>query len=387
MCYQSEGLTWTVDNHKFTGDLNVIPLGGYDVILGVKWMTEVSPITFDYKHDSITINWQGQHLTLQQQSEHSHIQLLPNPTKIPTYHREEAYFLVQLTAIDGKSEEATTIPNYLHGLLSEYEDQFALPQQLPPPRTPDHHIPLKVGSQPVTANPYRCPIAHREEIEKITRGMLSAGIIRNSSSPFAAPVLLVRKKDNSWRLVVDYRALNAITVKNKFPIPVIEELLAELKGSKIYSKLDLRSGYHQIRVQQEDVYKTAFKTHQGHYEFLVMPFGLTNALVSFQSLMNGLFSEYLRKFVLIFFDDILIYSDNEDQHVIHLQKVFDILRENKLFIKRSKCELARSRIEYLGHIISAEGVAADDTKIQAMRDWPAPKTIKGLRGFLGLTGY
>lgn len=254
-----EGLTWKVDNNIFHGDLNVIPLGGYDIILGVSWMTEVSPVTFDYNQDSITINWQGSHLTLQQQSNHSQVKLLPHPSKLPTYHKEEAYFLVQLTAIDGHTEQQPPIPDYLQSLISNYEDLFALPQQLPPARSHDHHIPIKPGSQPASASPYRCPIAHREEIEKITREMLSAGVIRNGTSPFAAPVLLVRKKDNSWRLVVDYRALNKITVKNKYPIPVIEELLSALKGSKIYSKLDLRSGYHQIGSHQRTSIKLPLK--------------------------------------------------------------------------------------------------------------------------------
>ena len=217
--------------------------------------------------------------------------------------------------------------------------------------------------------------------------MLASQMIRPSLSPYSSPVIMVKKKDGTWRLCVDYRQLNSNTVKNKYPIPIIEDLLDELFGAQILSKIDLRSGYHQIRMKAEDIHKTTFSTHLGHFEYVVMPFGLTNALATFQSLMNSILAQHLRKFALVFFDDILIYSSTMTDHVTHLRSVLEVLRGNKLYAKMSKCSFAQSEIEYLGHIISKDGVATDPHKLSIIKQWPSPTTITQLRAFLGLTGY
>lgn len=217
--------------------------------------------------------------------------------------------------------------------------------------------------------------------------MLQLGVITHSVSPFAAPVLLVKKKDGTWRFCIDYRKLNDITIKNRFPLPIIDELLDELTGAAYFSKLDLRAGYHQIRMREKDEHKTAFKTHHGHFQFRVMPFGLTNAPAKFQCLMNAIFSKHVRKFIIIFLDDILVFNETLEEHVEHLRQVFDLLRQNELYVKASKCSFAQDSIEYLGHVISKDGVATDADKTQAMLQWPTPTMATELCSFLGLTGY
>lgn len=206
-------------------------------------MEKVSPVTFDYASESIKVNWRGKRVTMRQKEVSAKVQMLVDESELKV-HKEETYFLIQLSAVESNKNSARELPEEISELIKEFKEIFATPQQLPHQKSHDHHIPLKEDSKPVNSYPYRCPLAHREEIEKLTREMLEAGVIRTSTSPFSSPVLLVRKKDNTWRLVIDYRALNSITIKNKFLIPIIEELLAELKGSTIFTKLDLRSGYH-----------------------------------------------------------------------------------------------------------------------------------------------
>ena len=231
----------------------------------------------------------------------------------------------------------------------------------------DHSIVLLDPTKVVNQRPYRLPFHQKNALEELIKHKLSSQMIRPSLSPYSSPVILVKKKDGTWRLCVDYRQLNSNTVKNKYPIPIIEDLLDKLFGAQIFSKIDLRFGYHQIRMRAEDISKTAFSTHLGHFEYVVMPFGLANAPATFQSLMNSVLAQHLRKFALVFFDDILIYSSNLPDHVHHLKSVLEVLRSHKLYAKMSKCSFAQQEIEYLGHIISKEGVATNPNKLNIIK--------------------
>ncbi|KAK1645648.1 hypothetical protein QYE76_063453 [Lolium multiflorum] len=251
----------------------------------------------------------------------------------------------------------------------------------------DHRIHLLPDTAPVAECPYRYPQLQKDELERQVAVMLAQGIIRISMLPFSTPVLLVRKTDGTWRFCIDYRALNTLTSKDKFPIPVVDELLDELHGARFFTKLDLRSGYHQVRMHPDDIEKTTFRTHHGHFEFLVMPFGLSNAPATFQALMNDVLSPYLRRFVLVFFDDILIYSATWAEHLQHVAIIFNELRAHRLHLKRSKCSFGTTSVAYLGHVISADGVAMDADKVTAVTAWPIPRSPRALCDFLGLVGY
>ena len=272
---------------------------------------------------------------------------------------------------------------------SQYADVFPdeLPPGLPPSRDIDHRIELVPGSTPPNRPTFRLSATELVELKKQLEELTKAGFIQPSKSPFGAPILFVKKKDGTMRMCVDYRALNNITVKNSYPLPRVDELFDRLQGANYFSKIDLRSGYHQIRIQPEDVPKTAFRTRYGHFEFLVLPFGLTNAPATFMHLMHSAFRPFLDDFVLVFLDDILIYSRTLEEHEVHVSKVLNVLRQQKLYAKESKCEFFKSEVEFLGHMVGRNGIRMMEDKVQAINEWPTPTKVADVRAFLGTAGY
>jgi hypothetical protein len=303
--------------------------------------------------------------------------------------QEQLYLALITPAVDNSSDSKPSISDDARAIINEYKDVFPndLPSGLPPKRDIDHRIDLVPGQAPPSRPTYRMSQPEMDELKKQLTDLMDKGYVQESKSPYGAPVLFVKKKDGTMRMCVDYRALNKITIKNKYPLPRIDELLDRLLGAKYFSKIDLRSGYWQVRIADQDVHKTAFRTRYGHYEFLVMPFGLTNAPATFMHLMQQTLRKFLDDFVIVFIDDILVYSKTFEDHSKHLRLVLQVLREKQLYAKLSKCEFFQREIGFLGHVINKNGIKMESSKVNAVTNWPVPKNVHELRSFLGLAGY
>ncbi|GBG59915.1 hypothetical protein CBR_g66721 [Chara braunii] len=278
----------------------------------------------------------------------------------------------------------------VHDLIREYHDVFPSSFSyagIPPMRYVEHSIQLVPDYRVHHQAPYRLSIPEATELKRQLEELLRLGFIKPSNSPWGAPVLFARKADGTLRLCIDYRGLNRYTVKNSYPIPRSDELFDRLAGNRSFTKIDLRSGYHQIRVAAADQPKTAFRSRFGHYEFTVMPFGLTNAPATFQRTMNDIFRDILEQYVIVYLDDILVYSRTLKEHLRHLHDVLDRLRRHGFYAKLSKCHFAQHKVDFLGHYVSDQGLHMDDAKITAIAEWLAPTSAKQLRSFLGLTSY
>ncbi|GAU42021.1 hypothetical protein TSUD_90550 [Trifolium subterraneum] len=376
------GIMMKLDSVDIIVDAVVLDLGGLDMVLGVAWLSTLGEVVMDWNALSMQFIHDGEKVKICSQG--THIEHYLNAFLDDTQNKGGDWWWSQHQHMEGYD---SAIPSQLADLLQQFHQVFSDQLMLPPQRTQVHHINLIPNHESISVRPYRYPHHQKTEIERQVSELLEAGVIRQSMSAYSSPVILVKKKDSSWRMCVDYRALNKATIPDKYPIPIVDELLDELHGSTVFSKIDLKSGYHQIRVHEDDIHKTAFRTHNGHYEYLVMPFGLMNAPATFQATMNDIFRPFLRQFVLVFFDDILVYSRDMSEHQQHLYLVLQVLQDHCFVANHKKCKFGCDQIDYLGHIISGQGVAVDQEKIQCILAWPIPKSVKGVRGFLGLTGY
>jgi hypothetical protein len=350
-------------DYPYFADLYVLPLKNIEVVLGMNWMSDLGA-HIDCEEKTVSIRKpRGGRITYQA-DKHTHVEIG-----------------IQLNSLrEAKLEDILVV--------NEFMDIF--PQELPrmpPDREIEFTIDLKPGTAPISQAPYKMGPKELKELKEQLDELESKGFIQESISPWGSPVIFVDKRDGGRRMCGDFRNLNNVTIKNKYPLPRIQDLFDQVHGAGVFSKIDLRSGYHQIKIKPEDVPKTAFVSRYGHHEYLVVPFGLTNAPAIFMNLMNKIFMPYLDKFVIVFIDDILIYSKNKEDHAKHLRMALQVLREHQLYAKFSKCEFWLDQVEFLGHVISKEGIAVNSSKVRSVLDWQAPTNVKEIRGFLGMARY
>ena len=365
-------------------DLIILNMYDYDVILGMDFLSKYNA-TIECRYRRVTFkpsdNDEFSYLGEDQRKQKMIISSMKARRMLLSGCQGFLATVVDTTQVEKSKPEDIVV-------VREFLDVF--PEELPglpPDREISFEIELLPGIAPVSKAPYRMAPAELKELQIQLQELLDKGFIRPSHSPWGAPVLFVKKKDGTLRMCIDYRELNKLTIKNKYPLPRIDDLFDQLKGTSNFSKIDLRSGYHQLRIKESDVPKTAFRTCYGHYEFLVMPFGLTNAPAAFMDMMNRVFAKYLDKFIIVFIDDILVYSKTREEHEEHLRTTLQLLRDHKLYAKFSKCDFWLNKVHFLGHVVSKEGVSVDPAKVEAVSMWATPTNVTEIRSFLGLAGY
>ncbi|GKD51055.1 putative reverse transcriptase domain-containing protein [Tanacetum coccineum] len=362
-----------------------VKLGSFDVMIGMDWLVKYhAVIVCDEKIVRIPF---GNKILIVQGNGSNNIN--DSRLNIISCMKTQKYLLkgfhVFLAHITAKKAEDKSGEKRLKNVPIVRDFPEVFPDYLsgiPPAQQVEFEIDLVPGATPVARAPYQLAPSEMKELSDQLQELFDKGFIRPSSSPWGAPVLFVKKKDGLFRMCIDYRELNKLTVKNRYPLLRIYDLFDQLQGSSVYSKIDLRSGYHQLRVREEDIPKTAFRTRYGHYEFQVMPFGLTNAPAVFMDLMNRVCKPYLDKFVIVFIDDILIYSKSKQEHEEHLKLILELLKKEELYAKFSKCEFWIPKVQFLGHVIDSKGIHVDPAKIESIKDWASPKTATEIRQFL-----
>ena len=377
-CRIQEGVNLEVEGRVLPANLIWLAMEDFDLILGMDWLAQ---------HHA-TIHCRRRVLTMAKPDEKEWCLTGDRRDPNPWTSKQGGSAATEYVLVVNAVTTSTPPMDWREmEIVQEFADVFPENFGIPPSRDTEFTIELLPGTAPQSKAPYRMAPAELKELKVQLEELLEKGFIRPSVSPWGAPVLFVKKKDGTLRLCIDYRMLNQVTIKNRYPLPRIDDLFDQLQGAAIFSKIDLRTGYHQLRIRESDVAKTAFRSRYGHYEFTVMPFGLTNAPAAFMSLMNRVFHRQLDKFVIVFVDDILVYSPDVRTHREHLREVLETLRLNKLYAKFSKCEFWLKKVAFLGHIISKEGVSVDPSKVETVSNWQEPRSVTEIRSFLGLAGY
>ncbi|XP_057733997.1 uncharacterized protein LOC130949239 [Arachis stenosperma] len=366
----AKGVEMTLGSWKGLVDFSVAPMDDFKIVIGLDLQRKENIIHMPY-FDVVCVMEKESPCMVPTVSK------VGGPPMLSTMQLKKGFKKGEITYLALLQEESTfereDVPPKIKKVLDENKDVMPpeLPKQLPPRRKVDHKIELESGAKPSASIPYKMAPPELEELKKQLKDLLDVGFIRPSKAPYGAPVLFQKKHDGSLRLCIDYRSLNKVTIKNKYPIPLIVVLFDQLGRAKWFSKLDLRSGYHQVRIANGDEAKTTCVMRYGSYEWLVMPFGLTNAPTTF----------------LVYLDDIIVYSNTLEEHVEHLLIVFKILRENNLYVKKEKCSFARDEVHFLGHIIKDGTFCMDQEKVKAIKKWEPPNKVFELRSFLGLANY
>ena len=360
-------------------DLRVMDMLEFDVILGMDWLIAYR-VVIDCERRRVTAYTQdGTRVVFQGDKQ----DIFPQTVYESRCQGQLMGWLASLTLEDEVRSDLD-----LPRVVCEYEDVF--PDELlgfPPQRVVDFGIELHPGTSPISITLHRMAPVKLQELRVQLQELQDKGFIGLSTSPWETLVLFAKKKDKTLRLCIDYRQLNRVTIKNRYPLPRIDDLFDQLRGARVYSKIDLRTSYHQLSVTETDIPKTAFRMRHGHFKFTVVPFGLTNAPAAFIDLMHRVFQSYLDQFVVVFVDEILIYSQSEWEHEYHLRIVLQLLRDHQVYTKFSKCDFWLNEVRFLGHVVSTSGVSVDPEKVEAVMSWERPKSVFEIRSFLGLPGY